>query len=37
MGNSSIFHNNIVTDLVIVIFYSFIVVFDDKIRFYRTY
>lgn len=37
MGNGSIFNNNIVTDLVIVIFYSFIVVFDDKIRFNRTY
>lgn len=34
MGNGLIFYNNIVIDLVIVIFYLFIVVFDDKIRFY---
>lgn len=31
MGNGLIFYNNIVIDLVIVIFYLFIVVFDDKI------
>lgn len=31
MGNGVIFYNNIVIDLVIVIFYLFFVVFDDKI------